>query len=71
LLFAEKTFGGEYSPDRIPGPRTPDPGSRIPDPAPRIPIPIPDSYLTSSPIGHDTPVPPIPQYPAGFFDKYC
>lgn len=26
---------------------------------------------TPAPIGHDTPVPPSPQYPLGFFAKYC
>ena len=31
------------------------------------------SYFTAdvTPIGQLTPVPPCPQYPCGFFDRYC
>src|SRR3954453_7745440 len=28
-------------------------------------------YLVTRPTGQETPVPPIPQYPPGFFDRYC
>ena len=28
-------------------------------------------FLLKSPTGHDTPVPPSPQYPSGFLSRYC
>src|SRR3954470_13804304 len=28
-------------------------------------------YLVTRPTGQETPVPPSPQYPPGFFDRYC
>ena len=32
----------------------------------------PDAYpAEATPIGQDTPVPPSPQYPFGFFARYC
>jgi len=30
-----------------------------------------DYAPTPTPMGHTTPVPPIPQYPSGFFSRYC
>src|SRR6185503_18784400 len=32
---------------------------------------VADQADTPTPIGHDTPVPPNPQYPPGFLARYC